>query len=144
MTLIRLRGFRQDEGETLFLQARRIGRDFDPEGLHEMRSRVRRLRYASELGAALMRNSSEAARLFKNVQEVLGELHDVWVLGLWMARQAETSAGRGRADVAGEARRAHASCEAAGRALHTKFLDLDPPAFLQEALSLAGGAQSVA
>src|SRR5207249_2184518 len=51
--LMRVRLMREEEGSALLAELQRIGRRFDPEALHDVRSRVRRLRYAAEFSAAL-------------------------------------------------------------------------------------------
>ena len=142
--LMRVRLMREEEGSALLAELQRIGRRFDPEALHDVRSRVRRLRYAAEFSAALTGGPPKAARRFKEVQELLGEMHDAWVLAQWLGRQAELSAKRGREEEAAEARRLVASCEELSRKLHEKFLETNPAEILQQALSLVGRSISVA
>jgi len=142
--LMRVRLMREEEGSALLAELQRIGRRFDPEALHDVRSRVRRLRYAAEFSAALTGGPLEAAKRFKEVQELLGEMHDAWVLAQWLGRQAELSAKRGGEEEAAEARRLAASCEDLSRKLHEKFLEANPAEILQQALSLVGRSLSVA
>jgi CHAD domain-containing protein len=142
--LMRVRLMREEEGAALQEELQRIGRRFDAEALHELRSRVRRLRYAAEFSAALTDSPPEAAKRFKEIQELLGEMHDAWVLAQWLGHQVDLSAKRGREEEAAEARRLAASCEDLSRMLHGKFLETDPAEVLQRALSLVGRTISVA
>jgi CHAD domain-containing protein len=56
----------------------------DPEVLHAIRRRVRRLRYAAEIAALLPRRRKEPHRAWRTVQTSLGEIQDRRVLAAWL------------------------------------------------------------
>jgi CHAD domain-containing protein len=65
-----------------------LGRRYVPRRLHELRIRVRRLRYAIEILAEV--DSAAQARVLqlKPLQSALGDAQDLIVLSQWLARQA--------------------------------------------------------
>ena len=64
-------------------EARRQGKTPDDEGLHRVRIRAKRVRYAAELAApSAGRKAKRAARRLARVQSVLGEHNDACVAGL--------------------------------------------------------------
>jgi phosphohistidine phosphatase len=56
----------------------------DPELLHSIRRRVRRLRYAAEIAATLPRRRKDPHRGWRVLQTSLGEIQDRRVLALWL------------------------------------------------------------
>ena len=142
--LLRVRLMREVEGAAVLAEMTVLGERFDAEVLHEVRSRVRRLRYAAEFGAALAGAPPEAAKRLREMQEVLGELHDAWVLARWLGGQRALAAGRRRDDEAAEAARLEAASDDLARALHGKFLEHPPIDRLRRTLALVGRGLSVA
>jgi CHAD domain-containing protein len=143
-TLMRVRLMREVEGAELIAQMTQVGEGFDPEALHEVRSRIRRLRYGAEFGAALAGAPPEAAKRFRELQELLGELHDAWVLARWLERQNQLAAKAGRDEEAAGAERLESASDDLCRALHAKYLESSPIETVRRALALVGRSISVA
>ncbi len=104
---------------------RSLGRRYDPLRLHELRRRVRSLRYAVEVLAEVDSSAQARVTLLKPLQSALGDAQDRIVLSRWLMKQAD----RFRAsDVAlasalrREAERFHAQSVRS----HAKFLKLRP------------------
>jgi CHAD domain-containing protein len=142
--LMRVRLARETEGTALLAEMGAVGDAFDPKALHEVRTRVRRLRYAAEFGAALAGAPPEAAKRFRETQELLGEMHDAWILAQWLGRQSALALERGRDEEAEEAARLEAASEDLSRALHGKYLESAPAERVRRALTLVGRNLSVA
>jgi CHAD domain-containing protein len=86
--LLRVRDARDREGQRIIHAFTRLGEEFDGATLHRIRIRARRMRYTAELQDLLKNGTTEAARLWKGLQERLGEVRDHEVLSQWFARQA--------------------------------------------------------
>jgi CHAD domain-containing protein len=110
---------------------------FDPEALHWLRIRVRRLRYLSGLLGQIKDARSPGRKPLRRLQNGLGEVQDACVVAKWLAGE-----------------RAHAEAEvwkARAEEAHARFLDLDPWAIATDAFSSLGaihfpprrGAQSM-
>ncbi len=54
----------------------RIAERYQPDSLHALRRRVRRLRYAAEIEDAVRAENSRAPALWKRLQDSIGALHD--------------------------------------------------------------------
>lgn len=103
--LSRLHQQRDLQGGELIEAIAAVGDRFDPERLHGLRKRARRLRYAAEVSVVLRGNPSGAPDVFRELQGQLGEIHDLHVLSLWLRGQAEPAERRNQAALAQEARR---------------------------------------
>lgn len=103
--LSRLHQQRDLQGGELIEAIAAVGDRFDPERLHGLRKRARRLRYAAEVSVVLRGNPSEAPDVFRELQGQLGEIHDLHVLSLWLRGQAELAERRNQAALVQEARR---------------------------------------
>lgn len=65
-----------------------LGRRYDPEQLHELRIRVRRLRYALEILAEVDSGANPRLVLLKPIQSALGNAQDRIVLSRWLSVHA--------------------------------------------------------
>lgn len=124
-----------EQREELLGSLTRLGGRFDAEALHDLRSRVRRARYAAEVNAALLGNAADAPRRLKDAQAFLGEIHDAWLLAAWLGRQAEASERRERTVESAEVRRLQAHFADLAREVHSRFLETAPEAGLRRVLS---------
>jgi len=111
--------------------ARSLGRRFDPERLHDLRRRVRSVRYTlEELGEVDSTAHVRVTRL-KPLQSVLGDIQDRMVLCEWLEGQAKRFR---RTDpvfaqaLTGEAKRFRAS----SRKAHAALLKLRPARHLEQ------------
>jgi CHAD domain-containing protein len=140
----RLREARDLEANALFEALAALAEHYEPESLHRLRIRTRRLRYLAELSAELKDQPSEAPRRFKELQEALGRIQDTHVLADWLARHAQASERRGRDAAAAEARRLEGELREQSRACHRALLERGPVALLREALEAMGLTRSAA
>jgi CHAD domain-containing protein len=99
--------------------------------LHAIRRRCRWLRYASELECALFGRGAIAVKRFKAVQDLLGQLHDAFVLAEWISREARSWESQGKAARAAAARVVGACFRARAQALHRRFLRDRPITWLR-------------
>jgi CHAD domain-containing protein len=142
---VRLRAVREEEGEALLEEFRALSARFDPEALHGLRRRARRLRYAAEVGDGLHGGPpSEAPSLWKTLQEQIGTLHDHDVLARWLDAQASTAEKRGQTTLAAEARKEQAWAEATAHDLHAQLLKARPLEIATRALEAMGRARTAA
>jgi CHAD domain-containing protein len=140
IVLARLEAARDAGGAELLALVRDLGDRFDPEGLHHLRTRVRRLRYVAEVDAELRETPARAAKRLKTLQEELGAIHDAWVLAAWLGRQAAAADRRGGTALAAEGRRLEDVALGASRARHGHYLALGPAALVDQALASLGEA----
>jgi CHAD domain-containing protein len=140
VVLARIRQARDVEGEGLLTRLSALGDTFDGEALHDVRRRVRRLRYVAEAAAEVSGDASKAPKRLKEVQEQLGGIHDAWVLAGWLERHAIAADRRQASARAAEARRLAAACLAVSRSRHQAYLESDPVGTLKEALLLLAPA----
>jgi CHAD domain-containing protein len=142
--LLRTRQARDAKGEEALAILHRLQDSFEPEALHALRRRLRRLRYLAELMDTVRAQQSEAPALFKQLQDGLGQVQDTFLLSSWMAVQAGRAAGRNA-----DALHAHASALATqflarSREHHAAVLALRPIDRVSEALAAMGRARGVA
>ncbi len=97
-------------------------RRFDAEALHALRSVCRRLRYTAELRDALAERASGAPAALQPLQDALGEIHDLHVLAVWLARSAARVSGAERSSALRLRRRALLLA----RRRHRAWLALEP------------------
>jgi CHAD domain-containing protein len=140
VVLARIRQARDVEGEALLARLEALGDTFDGEALHDVRRRVRRLRYVAEAAAEVSGEASKAPKRLKELQEHLGGIHDAWVLAGWLARHAVAADRRQASARAAEARRLGAACLEVSRTRHRAYLEADPVGTLKEALVLLAPA----
>jgi len=134
----RLRQARDREAEVLLKELRGLAGRYEPEALHQLRIRTRRLRYLAELTASLKEQPSRAPELLKELQDRLGRIHDTHVLAEWLKRHAEADAARGHVELAEAARAMESELRDASRALHAGLVERDPAGLVSEALEAMG------
>jgi CHAD domain-containing protein len=136
--LSRIRTQREREGAALEADVSELGERFDPEALHRIRIRSRRLRYVAEVDAAVKEVPSDAARRFKQLQSRLGLVQDAAVLSAWLGRLAARLERRGPEALASEARRQEARFLELSRRRHRDFLEKDPAAHVRQGVAALG------
>jgi CHAD domain-containing protein len=143
---VRLRDFRDEQGEAVLTGFDTLNTRFDPEALHALRRRARRLRYAAELGDVVRGGDSEskAPALWKTLQERIGKLHDHHVLAGWLDAQATAAEKRGDAALAEAARALSRWARDVAGSLHRQLLDARPLEITTRALEAMGRARSAA
>jgi CHAD domain-containing protein len=140
----RLRDQRDREAAALLEGLQALAERYEPDSLHRLRIRTRRLRYIAELSAALKDQPSEAPALFKELQEQLGRIQDTHVLAGWLGRQADGETKRGHAEAAAAARRRERELRQESQASHRELLERGPGALLQQALEAMALTRSAA
>jgi CHAD domain-containing protein len=133
----RTRRVREQEGAVLLEGLAAVGGRYDPEALHALRRRVRRLRYTAEVDDVVRGQESGASAVWKQLQDAIGVLHDVHVLGEWLDRLARRASTRGQRALAAAARAERAFFEDEGRRLHRELLRKGPTEIVAEALGAA-------
>jgi CHAD domain-containing protein len=120
-----------------------LGRGFDPERLHRARRLARRLRYVAEAFAGLRQASSPAVAMLKELQDLMGEVHDTHVLERWLNELGGRAKAQGdHALAAGAAAEAGFFAEESRRR-HEDFLDRDPRLLAAHALeAMTAGPQA--
>jgi CHAD domain-containing protein len=138
--ILRLREAR--EQSATFLEDLRIetGR-YDPDALHRLRRRARRLRYAVEVSDVIRGQESEGPLLMKRLQDLLGLSHDAHVLAGWLAQQAGAAGAAADAALAEEARSLEAFFNERSHEQHQAFVEADGPALARRALESLGPSQ---
>jgi len=136
---LRLREMR--DGSEVFVEDLRLeaGR-YDPDALHRLRRRTRRLRYAAEISDAIRGQETDAPALMKKLQDLLGQSHDAHVLAGWLGRQASGAETAGDAALAEEARGLEAFFSERSREHHQAFVEADPAGLARRALDAFGQA----
>lgn len=140
--LVRLREARDRDGARALDLLASVGGRFDADTLHEVRICLRRLRYSAEVQDLLKGVRSDATRLFKDLQERLGQVRDAFVLSEWFARQAQRS--RGNAPLAREARALATHFREACARHHHDLLEARPDDLVRHALAEMGYGRTAA
>lgn len=138
VVFVRLRQARDRDAGVLLRELRALADRYDPNALHSLRIRARRLRYLAELVASLKEQASRAPDLLKELQDRLGRIHDTHVLAEWLGHQAEADARRGHPELAEAARTLESELRAAARALHASLVERNPASLVNEALEAMG------
>ncbi|MGB8296704.1 MAG: CHAD domain-containing protein [Polyangia bacterium] len=131
---LRLAAARRKHARVALDELRTLGRHFAPMALHAIRRRCRWLRYAAELDGALFGARASALRRFKDLQEVLGKLHDAFVLAQLIAGEAALWEAQGKAARAAATRAVAAHFRDRAQAWHRRFLRLSAADWLESAL----------
>jgi CHAD domain-containing protein len=93
--LRRQRAFSRIQCERADELASELGRELDPEGMHSLRRRIRRLRYALELGDQLRGGGTGATKGLRDLQDTLGRWRDSYLLSEQASRSASAASRRG-------------------------------------------------
>ena len=141
--LLRLGQQRDARGGALLAALAWLGEDYDPDALHRLRIGARRLRYMAELSEGLKGTPTEAASLFKEMQEHLGQVRDAYVLSAWLGKQAAAARARGQEALAAEAAAQQAWFLERSKSRHREFLEADASTTVTRGLE-ALGASAVA
>jgi CHAD domain-containing protein len=144
MALLRLRDARDVRGSAILESLDTLGDNFDPAALHRLRIRLRRLRYAAELGEKLTGQTSEAPALFRQLQDALGHVRDSHVLSCWLGRQTAAAVARGQAALATAAHEEEAFFLEKSHEHHRFFLALSPAATVRRGLEAMGASRTAA
>lgn len=107
-----------------------LGRRYQPGRLHELRIRVRRLRYAIEVLAEVDSGAQARVIQLKPLQSTLGDTHDRIVLSQWLRRQAARFQ-KNDVALAAALRREAFRFRAESIRAHTAFLELQPKGILE-------------
>ena len=107
-----------------------LGRRYSPARLHELRRRIRALRYALEVLAEVDSGANARVILLKPLQSALGDAQDRIVLSRWLALQASRFR-RGDPDLSRALTRQSANFRAQSKRAHVSFLKLRPKALLE-------------
>ena len=142
--LARVDAVREEEGAELLRGFSQVGERYRPEALHALRRRVRRLRYAAEVGDAVRGNESRAPVLWKRLQDGIGVIHDHHVLAGWFEEQARAAEARGDTLLARAARRERSAVTRLGRLLHRALLETKPADLALRALQAMARGRRIA
>jgi CHAD domain-containing protein len=135
--LQRTRAVRKRQGAILLEGLAAVGNRYDPEALHALRRRIRRLRYTAEVDDVVRGEDSGASKVWRKLQDAIGALHDAHVLAVWLDRQARRASTQRRRALAAAARAEKAAFEAEGRRLHRELLAAGPTQIIAQALGEA-------
>ncbi len=142
--VLRLRDTREARGARVLEALAALGDRYDPVALHDLRKRLRKLRYAAEVTEAVMDQKTPAPALFKELQEQLGQIRDRFVVAEWLGRQAATARARGQDALAAAAAELEGFFLEASRAEHRAFLEHSPVERVREGLLAMGPTRSSA
>jgi CHAD domain-containing protein len=125
------------EGKVLAEGFASLGARLDPEALHGLRRRVRRLRYGVEVAQAIVDDENKGAiKPWKTLQDLIGTIHDHAVLAEWLQKQATGDRRRGKRRLAAAALAEAAWARATMVGLHDHFVASRPGAIVARGLSL--------
>lgn len=142
--LARVRDLRDSLGAEILAGFAEIGDRLDPMGLHLLRRRARRLRYASEVSDAIRGEESGAPALWKQLQDRIGTLHDHHVLAGRFQAQADAADARAQGTLAAAARAEHEFFAEETRRLHRLLLESRPADLAGHALQAMGRTRPAA
>ena len=136
VVLARLARGRDELARDVLARSKRAGK-FQPESLHRLRIRVRRLRYLAEIYGEIRGTGGPVARL-KELQDALGHVQDAWVVSRWLAREASLARRRGDRELDALARRESRRWTDAAREHHRRFVEMYAAGRLHDALRALG------
>jgi CHAD domain-containing protein len=142
----RVRALREAEGPALVEDIEAMALHFDPEALHGVRRRARRLRYVAEVADALASGEDESpsGRPWKKLQTPLGHIHDHVLLAAWLARAEESARERNDRVLAAEAAAQRAWAEGTARRIRDELVAARPREIVHHALEALGASRTAA
>lgn len=143
VALARARTLREGQGAALLRGFSQIGERYQPDALHALRRRVRRLRYAAEIEDAVRGEDTRAPALWKRLQDSIGVLHDHHVLASWLEEQAHAAAARDNALLARAALRERRAFVGVARLVHRALLETQPADLALRALMAMARGRSI-
>jgi CHAD domain-containing protein len=143
VALARARTLRETQGAALLRGFSQIGERYQPDALHALRRRVRRLRYAAEIEDAVRGEDTRAPALWKRLQDSIGVLHDHHVLASWLEEQAHTAEARDNALLARAALRERRAFVGVARLVHRALLETKPADLALRALMAMARGRSI-
>ncbi len=141
--LARARALREKQGAALLRGFSQVGERYQPDSLHALRRRVRRLRYAAEVEDAVRGEDSRAPALWKRLQDSIGVIHDHHVLATWLEEQAKTAGTRDNALLARAALRERRVFVGLARLLHRALVETQPADLALRALMAMARGRSI-
>lgn len=142
--VLRLRDAREHRGARVLQALSALGERYDPAALHDLRKRLRKLRYAAELAEAVMAQPTEAPAIFKALQEQLGHIRDNFLSAEWLGRQAASAHARGQDELGAAATELQAFFLEASQTEHRAFLAQGPAERVRAGLLAMGPTRSSA
>ena len=133
----------RSEGKALLRGFSQVGERYQPDSLHALRRRVRRLRYAAEVEDAVRGDDSRAPALWKRLQDSIGVIHDHHVLATWLEEQAKTASTRDNALLARAALRERRAFVGLARLLHRALVETKPADLALRALMAMARGRSI-
>jgi CHAD domain-containing protein len=115
-----------------------LGAHLDVVALHALRRRARRLRYAVEIFLQARGGDSSATKPWRDLQDMIGALHDQHLLAEWLDRQAVADARRGQPDVAAAATAEAAWARRTMQRLHDELLAAGPAGLARRGVDAVG------
>jgi CHAD domain-containing protein len=142
----RVRTVREEEGPALVEDIETMAHHYDPEALHGVRRRARRLRYVAEVADALATGEDEApsGRPWKKLQTPLGHFHDHVLLAAWLGRAEEAARAKADRTLAAEAAAQRAWAEAEARRIRDELVSERPREIVLHALEAMGASRTAA
>ena len=116
----------------------KLGAQLDPEALHALRRRARRVRYAVEVWGQIRNFKSPATKPWKALQDLIGVIHDHHVLAAWLDKQAKADRARGKSVLADAATDEAAWARATMHRLHAELLAANPAAIVARGRAALG------
>jgi CHAD domain-containing protein len=141
--LARVRLLREEQGAALLRGFSQVGERFEPEALHALRRRARRLRYAAEIEDVVRGDDTRAPSLWKRLQDSIGVIHDHHVLASWLEEQSRAAAARDDALLARAALRERRAFLSMARLLHRALLETKPADLALRALMAMARGRSI-
>jgi CHAD domain-containing protein len=116
----------------------KLGSRLDAEGLHALRRRARRVRYAVEVFDQVRNFESAATKPWKVLQDLIGVIHDHHVLAGWFDAQAKNDHSLGKEELAATAGDEAALSRVAMHQLHAELMTADPIALVARGMVALG------
>jgi CHAD domain-containing protein len=116
----------------------KLGPQLDPEDLHALRRRARRVRYAVEVFDQVRNFESAATKPWKTLQDLIGVIHDHHVLADWFDAQAKADRNAGKDALAAAASDEASWARSTMGQLHAQFLAADPISIVARGLAALG------